>query len=204
MHQKDIAEAYAKFIDRELRLPPLLYTLTTAAHRGDEYWTKSIPLWIGWIAHQLHTPGLWICGFSEPQRRGATHYHGLIQPRGQWQRDKLPYRAATLAWNQVAAGWRCGQCDPEWHGMARIERIKSNRAGVRYAAKYVAKNADMIPPTYITRTPSEELPTLTGCVCRQGNGRSQRRRSNQSRGGQPKLHTATHRTRRRKTPHHSR
>lgn len=202
MPHSDIAEAYAAFIDESLRLPPLLYTLTTAEHRGDEWWAKQIPLWIGWIAHRLHTPGLWYCGFAELQKRGATHYHGLIQPRGQWQRQKLPYRIAADAWNQIAAAWRCAECDPEWHGMSRVERISSNRAGTRYAAKYVAKGADMIPPTYTHRIPLEDLPQLTGCVCRNRPARRPRR-DNQSRPEQLSLHTARPR-KRKATPKHSR
>lgn len=195
----DLPAEYAQFIDRIMTFPPILYTLTTAEHRGNEWWMKQTAQLFQWIPQVLMTPGILYCGFSEPQKRGATHWHGLIQARGRWRKASLPFPVASAAWNQIAHGKRCAECADEIAGIARFETMRGGeRAGVRYCTKYIAKNADMIPPTWSPRPTRENLIRLTGCQC------SPSRSKPRARADQPNLYSRSHRTRSKSNPTRSR
>lgn len=166
--REKLPTAYAKFCERALVFPPIFYTLTTLESRGLEWWTKHITRYMQAIAAVLDAPTGYIA-FFEPQKRGATHAHGMIQTRGQWTAEKLTYVEAALIFRRIGAPrGKCGDCDFEntpgpAHAHADIQRARFDRktrtgeqVATRYCTKYIAKGGDMMPPTIAAKPDTEE------------------------------------------------
>lgn len=127
---------FLQSVDRDAVGMPLFVTLTYPGEwPGDAVrWKRDLETWL----HRLRRahPDAWAVWRLEPQKRGAPHYHLLV-----FKLDALPREWLSRTWFEVV-----GSGD-ERHLRAgtQIQRVKSWRRVIRYAAKYLAKDVGELP-----------------------------------------------------------
>jgi hypothetical protein len=141
--RRRLLELLASLNRDAILLLPLFVTLTYPGTFSPEpsAWKRDLDVFIKRLRRAY--PSVALVWKLEPQKRGAPHYHMLI-----FGVEHIPYEWLALAWYEVV-----GSGDPR-HLQAgtRVERVKSWRGVMSYAAKYLGKvEASTDWPEYVGR-----------------------------------------------------
>lgn len=127
---------FLQTIDREKCGMPLFVTLTYPGEwpGNPKQWKRDLEVWLARLK-RAH-PAAWAVWRLEPQRRGAPHYHLLVFGLAMLAKEWL-----SRTWFEVV-----GSGD-ERHLRAgtQVQRVKSWRSVIGYAAKYLAKDVSELP-----------------------------------------------------------
>lgn len=126
-------------IDRERSGTPLFVTLTYPAEwPGDpRRWKRDLQVWLHRLGRQH--PCAWSVWRLEPQRRGAPHFHLLVFGVSMIAKEWL-----SLTWFEVVGSGD----DLHLRAGTQVQRVQSWKRVIGYAAKYLAKEAEELPPEW--------------------------------------------------------
>jgi hypothetical protein len=115
-------------LDQDTR-PPLFITLTYPEHWSSNpaHWHDDLEAFYKRLCRKYPMCNVAVLWRKEPQKRGAPHYHLLV-----FGIPFIAYKWVGQVWAQITRG-NAATC-------SRVERVRSWKGAMFYAAKYLGKN----------------------------------------------------------------